>query len=80
MIEQMRGDFADAARWEAWSAEDQAAIGSVIRDAIAANDTEAIAYWSWCLAKSAEEWRRWRARVREAEARLKAAARQARAG
>lgn len=71
MIEQMRADFADAASWEQWSAADQAEIGEVIRDVIARNDSEAIAYWSRELARGAEEWRRFRARVREAEARMR---------
>lgn len=78
MIEQMRADFADAARWEGWSEADQAELGVVIREAIAANDADAITYWSWRLATAAEEWRRWRAQVREAEARMRA--KKARAG
>lgn len=72
MIEQMRADFADAASWEGWSEADKAEIGAVIREAIAANDVEALAYWSRELARGAEEWRRFRSRVREAEARIRA--------
>jgi len=72
MIEQMRADFADAASWEGWSEADKVEIGAAIRDAIAANDAEALAYWSRELARGAEEWRRFRARVREAEARMRA--------
>lgn len=80
MIEQMRVDFPDAARQLEWSAEDQAEIGAVIRAAVAAQDTEALTYWAWRLATAAEEWRRWRARVRQAEERMKVAAQKARAG
>lgn len=73
MIEQMRTDFADAARWEEWSADDQAEIGAVLRQAIADNAEEALAYWAWRLGAAAEEWRRWRARVRQAEERMRQA-------
>lgn len=80
MIEQMRTDFADAARWEDWSEADQAVIGAEIRAASAAHDDAALAYWAWRLATAAEAWRCWRARVREAEVRIKAAAQKARVG
>lgn len=80
MIEQMRADFPDAARYEGWSAEDQAEFGAAIRAAIAASDTEALAYWSQELARAAGEWRRFCASVREAEERMRAASRKARAG
>ena len=73
MIEQMRADFPDAARQEEWSAQDQAEIGAAIREAIAANDAEAQAYWSRELARAAGEWRAFCARVREAEERMKKA-------
>ena len=80
MIEQMRADFPDAAKWEEWSAEDQAEIGAEIRAALEANDAEALAYWAEELARAAGEWRSFGARVRAAEERMKTTAKKARAG
>lgn len=72
MIEQMRLDFPLAARVEEWTAEEQADIGAAIRAAVAANDTEALAYWSKRIADAVARWHAWCERVRAAEANIKA--------
>lgn len=73
MIEQMRLDFPLAAKAEEWTVEEQADIGAAIKAAIAAKDTEALAYWSKRIADAATRWRTWCERVRAAEAAIKAA-------
>lgn len=72
MIEQMRLDFPAAAKAEEWSVEEQADIGAAIKAAIAAGDTEALAYWAKRIADGAARWRAWCERVRAAEADIKA--------
>lgn len=71
MIETMREDFPWAAKGEAWDAAEQAEIGAAVRDAIAAGDEEALAYWAGRIRVAAEAWRAWCARVRLAEARIR---------
>lgn len=79
MIERMRLDFPLAAKAEGWSVEDQDEVGAAIRAAVAAGDQETLAYWAKRLADGAAQWRAWCARVRQAEASARAAAREARA-
>jgi hypothetical protein len=70
-IAQMRADFPLAAKARDWSERDQADIGVAIKAAIAANDAEALAYWSQYLVRAAGEWRDFCASVRAAEQRMK---------
>lgn len=76
MIEQMRLDFPLAVKAEQWSDEEQADIGAAIKEAIAANDADALAYWAKRIAAGAAQWRTWCERVRAAEAAIKAVRRE----
>lgn len=71
-LERMRRDFADAALAEEWDAQMRDAVAAAIREADKAGDTEKLAYWSWRLDEAATRWRAWRARVRAAEAAIRA--------
>ncbi len=72
-LAQMRRDFPLAAKGEAWDAAEQDEIGEAVREAVAAGDTEALAYWAGRIATAANAWRAWCARVRQAEANIRAA-------
>jgi hypothetical protein len=66
----LRTDFRDAARFMAWDAADKHDIGAAIK--AASSDPEATALWAAWLADLAREWRAGVARVRSAEAAIKA--------
>lgn len=84
MIDRMRDDFRtvveDRKANGLWSRSDEIEVNNLIKEAIAGKERDhgLLECWSRWLAVEAEEIRRWKARVRELEAKIQSDLEQAR--